>query len=90
MLTPPANAKNTFFLQDSEVHGELAFLFVCLTTMCPFHYSKTIKLMNKKKSETNAAKKCSKMFQLIAYFGQGVGGKASTQTTMDENAFLVA
>ena len=42
MLTPPANAKNTFFLQDSEVHGELAFLFVCLTTMCPFHYSKTI------------------------------------------------
>ena len=48
--------------------------------MCPFHYSKTIKLVNKKKLETNAAKKCSKMFHLIAYLGQRVGKKATTHT----------
>ena len=69
-----------FFLQDSEVHGELAFLFVSLAAICLCQYSKTIKLVNRKKSETNAAKKCSKMFHLIAYLGQRVGKKATTHT----------
>ena len=71
MLTPPANAKNTFFLQDSEVHGELAFLFVCLTTMCPFYYSKAIKLVNQKiknqkPTQPKSAQKCFSWLRISA------------------------
>ena len=90
MLTPPANAKNTFSSKILKYMANwLSYLFVW-PQCAHFIILRPSSWWIKKKSETDAAKKCSKMFQLIAYFGQGVGGKATTQTTIDENAFLVA